>query len=142
MNVISLGTFDIGHTGHINLIKKCNLLAGIDGFVRIGLNTDEFIEQYKGKKPVMSYQERYNFIDALNLVDEIVPNSQPDGTIKDTLNDIDLIVVGSDWLRKDYLKQVGLTIDYLDENNIGLCYVTYTPNISTTEIKRRICQSA
>ena len=71
---------------------------------------------------------------------DIYPNNQDDGTIRDVLEVIKpkMIVVGSDWLRKDYLKQVGLTVDYLEENKIWLTYVDYDFSISTTEIKRRI----
>ena len=48
------------------------------------------------------------------------------------------IIIGSDWARKDYYKQMGFTQDWLDERDIGLIYVPYTDGISTTEIKRRI----
>lgn len=72
----------------------------------------------------------------------MVPNAQPDGTIKDVVDFVmpDIIVIGSDWMRKDYLKQIGLDPDYLDKNNISLAYVPYTWSISSTEIKRRICE--
>lgn len=140
MTVITLGTFDILHAGHINLLKKCRELSDR---VVVGLNSDEFIEKYKGKPPVMSYEERKEMIELTGLVDLVVSNSQPDGTIKTLLSNIqpDLIVIGSDWARKDYIGQLGVDWDYLDSKKIGICYVTYTSNISTTEIKKRISAS-
>ena len=137
MRVLTLGTFDTSHYGHIKFLKKCRAF----GEVWVGLNTDEFIEKYKGKKPIFSYQERSAFLKETDLVECVVPNSQPDGTIKDVIDFVipDIIVIGSDWMRKDYLKQIGLDPDYLDENNISLAYVPYTWSISSTEIKRRIC---
>ncbi len=58
MNVITLGTFDLFHLGHLKLLKRCRDFAGEHGVVTVGLNTDEFITRYKGKPPVMSYEER------------------------------------------------------------------------------------
>ena len=104
----------------------------------VGLNTDKFIEKYKGKRPIMSFQERFDFIDSLDLVDFVIPNDQANGNIKNTLGDIDMIVIATDWGRKDYLSQIGLTWDYLETHNISLCYTPYTKGISTTEIKKRI----
>jgi len=137
MNVITVGTFEILHYGHIKLFDRCLDLAG-DGLFTIGLNTDEFIEKYKGFKPVMNYGEREKALEYFS--DNIIANSQKSGGIKDILNDIDLIVIGSDWARKDYLSQIGLDWDWLDERGIGICYLNYTHGISTTEIKKRICK--
>lgn len=77
MKILSLGTFDMGHLGHINLFRRCRELALSDKVI-IGLNTDEFITKYKGKPPVMTYQERS--IMSMGLADEILPNDQPNGT--------------------------------------------------------------
>jgi cytidyltransferase-like protein len=139
MNVLTIGTFDILHYGHIELFKKCKQLSGDDKFV-VGLNTGDFIEKYKGKAPIMTYGERFKSIDVLGMCDLILPNDQKDGTCKDLILDskCKLIVIGSDWLRKDYLKQIGVEIEWLEKFGISLCYVPYTFNISTTELKNRI----
>lgn len=115
-------------------------MAGKDGEVIVGLNTDDFVAKFKGRKPIMSWEERKKTIESLGLVDKVVPNSQPDGTIKDVIEEVkpDMIVIGSDWARKDYLKQIGLDWDYLDKMGIWLCYVNYEWEISTTELKRRL----
>lgn len=138
-NVLSLGTFDILHRGHLKLFKKCREIAG-KGYVIIGLNTDEFIEKYKGKKPVMSYDERHTMIGETGMVDLVLPNGQEKGDAKDIIlkSDAKLIVIGSDWARKDYVGQLGIDWDWLDEHGIGICYVNYTAGISTTDLKRRI----
>jgi glycerol-3-phosphate cytidylyltransferase len=141
MNVITLGTFDCLHIGHIKLLQKCKQVAG-PGKVTVGLNSDQFILDYKGKTPIMNYKERMEVILQLKLVDSVMKNSQLYGDAKQIILDSksDLIVIGSDWGRKDYLKQLGLDWDWLDEHGIGLMYVNYTPGISTTEIKKRICE--
>jgi len=141
MRVISLGTFDMLHVGHIKLFKRCRELAGKDEVI-IGLNTDTFIHEYKGKLPIMSYDERKEIIELLDLVDKVIPNDQ---TIKGSSaiqtvieSGANLIVVGSDWAKKDYPGQLGTTWDELQELGISVCFVPYTANISTTEIKRRL----
>lgn len=144
MRVLTLGTFDILHYGHINLLNQVKRYAyggfSYDGGATVGLNTDGFVKRYRGTPPIMTYSERelaiHKSVTGLN----IVPNDQKDGTIRRVIEEArpTLIVVGSDWLEKDYLKQIGLTQDYLIERGISITFVPYTPGISSTEIKRRI----
>lgn len=113
------------------------------GEVYVSLNTDEFIERYKGKKPIMSYQERYDILTEFQSVEMVVPNwgeencSETIEQLHDAIS-IDIVAVGSDWARKDYYKQMGFTQDWLDERGISLIYIPYTKGISTTDLKRRL----
>lgn len=109
------------------------------GRVVVSLNTDEFIAAYKGRPPVMSYQERAAVLLGLSSVSDVVPNrGGADSTI--AIEDVnpDLIVIGSDWARRNYYEQMGFDQDWLDARGIGLCYVPYTKGISTTDIKSRL----
>ena len=128
-------TFDLFHAGHVQFLRKCSHY----GLVTVALNTDEFVEKFKGKKPKMSFAERYEVIRACKYVDEVIANISGEDS-KPTIEAVkpDVIVVGDDWKSKDYCKQMGFTQDWLDERNIGLIYVPYTKNISTTEIKKRL----
>ena len=129
------GTFDLPHKGHYRLLKR----AAEIGTVVVALNTDEFIEKYKGKPPILTYEERKEALLACRWVDEVVPNvGGTDSTISIEMVKPDYVLIGSDWARKDYYKQMGFSQDWLDERNIGLIYIPYTEGISTTEIKRRI----
>lgn len=140
MKIITLGTFDILHVGHINLLKKC---WEIGNEVIVGLNTDGFIKKYKGKPPVMTYKEREEALLSTNLVSRVIPNNQESGNARKIIKDsgAKIIVIGSDWARKEYISQIGVNWDWLDRQRIGICYVTYTHGISTTEIKRRILEN-
>lgn len=133
MSVLTIGTFDLPHYGHANIIKHCYEFSDD---VIVGLNTDEFVEQYKGEAPLMTYDERAKALRAFGEEFYIEPN---DGAGRELILDAqpDIIVVGSDWARKDYLKQIDMTQDELDELGIAICYVPYTPGISTTELKQR-----
>lgn len=133
------GTFDLYHSGHAAFLKRCSQIAGWnDGEVIVALNTDEFIEEYKGKPPVMSFQERKNTLLSVKYVDKVIPNyGGADSRIAIEAVMPDLIVVGSDWARKDYYTQMAFDQNWLDEREIGLCYIPYTKGISTTDIKGR-----
>ena len=129
------GTFDLFHAGHVELLRRCSEL----GAVTVSLNTDEFIEAYKGRKPVISYEERAKVLDACRYVDRVVPNiGGNDSRIAIDLVKPDLIVIGSDWARRDYHAQMSFTQEWLDDRGIGLCYIPYTRGISTTDIKTRM----
>lgn len=105
----------------------------------VSLNTDEFIQKYKGKAPVMTYKERAAVLLACKYVTAVVPNfAGADSRPSIELVHPDLIVIGSDWARRDYYKQMGFTQDWLDERGIGLAYIPYTAGISSTEIKQRM----
>jgi len=135
LKIYTGGTFDLLHAGHVELLRKCKEL----GEVTVALNTDDFIENYKGKPPVMTYQEREAVLLACRYVDRVIPNHGGlDSKPSILAVKPDLIVIGSDWAKKDYYKQMQFTTDWLDEHGIGLAYVPYSWGISSTEIKRRI----
>jgi glycerol-3-phosphate cytidylyltransferase-like family protein len=105
----------------------------------VALNTDEFIEQYKGKPPVLSFADRREVLLSCRFVERVVPNlGGTDSKPTILAVDPDLIVIGSDWARRDYYKQMGFTQDWLDQRGIGLAYIPYTQGISSTIIKERM----
>jgi glycerol-3-phosphate cytidylyltransferase len=130
------GTFDVFHYGHMNLLKKCNMISDK---VIVSLNTDSFIQEYKTKPPVCNDQERYDVISSCKYVDEVIWNSGGTDS-KPTILSVkpDVIAIGSDWARKDYHKQMDFTQDWLDKLNISLIYIPYTTGISSTNIKERL----
>lgn len=130
--VLTLGTMDLCHHGHVDFLKQCSLL----GEVTVGVNSDEFASTFK-EAPIMNQDERMYAIQQLGyatllntssgreLIDEVRPN---------------ILAVGSDWARRDYLKQIDVDQDWLDDRKIILAYIPYVQAmpISSTEIKRRI----
>lgn len=135
LRIYTGGTFSLLHRGHVELLKRCAEL----GSVTVSLNTDQFIADYKGKPPVLTYEERRDVLLACKYVDAVIPNfGGADSKPAIEFVDPDLIVIGSDWATKDYYKQMGFTQEWLDERGIGLCYLPYTRGISTTEITKRV----
>ncbi len=139
LRIYTGGTFDLFHAGHVNFLKRCHEIAGISGLVTVSLNTDEFIFEYKKKKPILSYQERYEVLASCKYVDFVVPNSGGADS-KPAIEEVrpDIIAIGSDWARRDYYKQMQFDQDWLDERNISLIYIPYTKGISSTLIKSKI----
>lgn len=130
------GTFDLVHSGHVAFLRKC---AQIADKVVVSLNTDEFIAEYKGKPPILTYEERKAVLEEFGCVDEVIANiGGADSTEAILKVKPDIIAIGSDWAKKDYYAQMKFTQDWLDVYNISLIYIPYTKGISTTEIKHRL----
>ncbi len=140
MNIVYTGgTFDLFHSGHVNLLKRCKEVAGPDGIVVASLNTDDFIWQFKNKRPICNEEERKEVLLACKYVDEVVMNvGGQDSRIAIDLVKPNYIVVGSDWAEKNYYAQMGFDQKWLDERGIGLVYVPYTKTISSSEIRKRM----
>lgn len=135
------GSFDLFHLGHIQLLAACRKMAGTDGRVIVSLNTDEFVERFKGKRPVMGYAEREAVLRACRYVDDVVENVGGEDS-KKTIKlhgPIDIIAIGSDWAPpRDYYAQMGFTAEYLTQMGITLVYVDRNTGMSSTAIKDRM----
>jgi glycerol-3-phosphate cytidylyltransferase len=130
------GTFDLLHFGHFSFLKKCKKISD---YLIVSLNTDDFIQRYKGQKPIMSYEERKTSLECSGMVDEIIPNiGGEDSKPSILLAKPNIIAIGDDWAHKDYFSQMKFTEEWLDQNDIVLVYLNYTKGISTSEIKTRI----
>ena len=129
------GTFDLYHKGHVDLLRRCYKF----GEVVVALNTDEFVREYKGLSPVNTYEEREAVLLGCRYVDSVIPNEFGQDS-KPTILKVkpDYIVVGSDWLKKDYLAQMSLTVEWLEEQAITLVYVPRVLKLSSTQIKERM----
>jgi cytidyltransferase-like protein len=138
MRVLTLGTFDPPHPGHVGLFAQCRRIAQ-GGEVVVAVNADQFILNYRGKAPLMTETDRAGVIAGFRDVDTVVINRQLLGQpmlIESVAPDC--IVIGQDWALKDYLGQLRITQGWLDDRNIQLCYVPRTGDWSSTEIKSAV----
>ncbi|PGV53331.1 glycerol-3-phosphate cytidylyltransferase [Bacillus sp. AFS037270] len=121
--VLTYGTFDLLHFGHINLLQRARELGD---HLTVALSTDEF-NAIKNKNAYHSYENRKAILKSIRYVDAVIPETEWDQKIRDVLiNDIDIFVMGDDWKGHfDFLKEY--------------CQVIYLPRtvgVSTTKIKR------
>lgn len=137
LKILTVGTFDTPHLGHYQLFKQIKELFP-RSYVVAGVNEDDFIERFKGKRPQFPYSKRSEMISLIDKVDEVLPNigGEDSKVLIEQVNP-DVIVVGSDWLRKDYLKQMQFTPEYLESRRITLVYIPRYIEMSSTMIKAR-----
>lgn len=123
--VLTYGTFDLLHWGHINILKRAKDLGD---YLVVALSTDEF-NALKHKQAFHSYENRKVILEAIRYVDEVIPENDWDQKISDVQNhDIDIFVMGDDWEGKfDFLN------DYCE-----VVYLPRTDGISTTQIKENL----
>ena len=110
--VITYGTFDLLHYGHINLLRKAKSLGD---YLIVGLSTDEFNNKDKNKECYFDYENRKSLLDAVRYVDLVIPEKNWEQKISDIQKyNVDLFVIGDDWEGKfDYLKDFGVEVVYL-----------------------------
>ncbi len=122
--VITYGTFDLLHYGHINLLRRARALGD---YLIVALSTDEFNRVQKNKVCYFSYEERRMLLESIRYVDLVIPEENWDQKRTDVhLYQVDTFVMGDDWTGKfDFLKDEGCEVVYLPR----------TPEISTTQIK-------
>ena len=120
--VITYGTFDLLHYGHINLLKRAKKLGD---YLIVALSTDEF-NQLKNKKCYFTFDQRKKLVESIRYVDLVIPEESWEQKTNDVREfRVDIFVMGDDWKGKfDYLKK------YCD-----VVYLSRTPEISTTMIK-------
>jgi glycerol-3-phosphate cytidylyltransferase len=123
--VITYGTFDLLHWGHINLLRRAKEMGD---YLVVAISTDEF-NAIKEKKSFHSYENRKMILEAIRYVDEVIPEDEWEQKISDVQDhDIDIFVMGDDWKGKfDFLK------DYCE-----VVYLPRTVGISTTKIKKEL----
>jgi glycerol-3-phosphate cytidylyltransferase len=123
--ILTYGTFDLLHYGHINLLKRAKEMGD---YLIVGLSTDEF-NAIKDKKSYYSFEQRKMILEAIRYVDKVIPENTWDQKIEDVKKyDIDVFVMGDDWKGKfDFLK------DYCE-----VVYLPRTVGISTTKVKKEL----
>ena len=124
--IITYGTFDLLHYGHINLLKRAKKLGD---YLIVALSTDEFNLQ-KDKKCYFPYDKRKMLLESIRYVDLVIPETCWEQKKKDMHEyHIDKFIMGDDWKGK---------FDFLKEEGVEVVYLSRTPEISTTKIKKDV----
>ena len=124
--IITYGTFDLMHYGHVNLFQRAKELGD---YLIVAISTDEFNWNKKQKKSYFSFEERKRLVEAIRYVDLVIPENSWEQKIEDIKEfKVDTFVIGDDWKGQfDFLK------DYCE-----VVYLPRTPEISTTQIKQNL----
>lgn len=124
--IITYGTFDLLHYGHINLLRRAKQQGD---YLIVGLSTDEFNWDSKQKKCFFDYEKRKHLLEAVRYVDLVIPENSWEQKVEDVkMYHVDTFVMGDDWQGKfDFLKE-----------HCEVVYLPRTPEVSTTQIKAEI----
>ena len=124
--VITYGTFDLLHYGHINLLRRAKEQGD---YLIVALSTDEFNWDEKQKKCYFSYEKRKQLLEAIRCVDLVIPEKNWEQKVSDVKEyHVDTFVMGDDWAGKfDFIQE---------ETDAEVVYLARTPEISTTQIKK------
>lgn len=128
--IITYGTFDLLHYGHINLLRRAKERGD---YLIVGLSTDDFNWDEKGKKTYFSYEKRKQLLEAVRYVDLVIPEENWEQKVSDVKEfRVSEFVMGDDWSGKfDFIK---------DQTTADVYYLPRTPEISTTQIKKDLEQ--
>lgn len=122
--VITYGTFDLLHYGHINILRNAKAFGD---YLIVGLSTDEFNLIEKNKICYFDYEKRKKLVEAIRYVDLVIPETCWEQKRYDIHEyHIDTFVMGDDWTGK---------FDFLKEEGAEVVYLPRTPEISSTQIK-------
>lgn len=123
--VITYGTFDLLHYGHINLLRRAKQYGD---YLIVALSTDDFNWNQKRKKCYFSFDKRKALLEAIRYVDLVIPEESWDQKVTDVREyHIDTFVMGDNWKGE---------FDFLQDEGVDVVYLPRTPEVSTTQIKR------
>lgn len=126
------GVFDMFHIGHLNILRKAKEKCD---YLIVGVSTDELCSSYKGKVPIIPFEERKAIVEAIKYVDEVCPQEDRDKFAAWQRIGFDVMFVGDDWKGKPLFAElekkfsdVGVTIEYFP----------YTKGTSSTILREKI----
>lgn len=126
------GVFDMFHIGHLNILRRAKEQCE---YLIVGVTTDEVVEEYKNKKPIIPFFERCAIVEAIKYVDKVVPQTTMDKLAAWETIRFDALFHGSDW------KGSSLYNEYEKEfNNVGVdvVFLPHTDGTSSTELSKKL----
>jgi len=135
--VITFGTFDLFHIGHLNILERASKLG--DKLI-VGISSDKLNNEKKQRKPIYTCEERMRIIKSLKCVDQVFCEEslelKPEYCKQYSAN---LMVIGDDW--KGKINHTGKTFDQQLDGICDVQYLERTPSISTTQLIEQISTS-
>jgi len=129
------GVFDLFHIGHLNILKRAKEMCD---YLIVGVSTDELVQRYKDKTPIIPYEERKAIVESIRYVDEVVPQINRDKITAYNEIKFDVMFVGDDWKNNSLFKK---TEEYLSNYNVKVIYFPYTTGTSSTLLKDKLTDS-
>lgn len=123
------GVYDMFHIGHLHLLKKAKNRCD---YLIVGISTDELVESYKNKTPIIPFEHRLEIVSALKFVDEVVAVTHRDKFQSFLDVGYDVLFVGDDWKDSDIFNTLEKK---LSVQNAKVEYFPYTKEVSSTKFR-------
>lgn len=125
------GVFDMFHIGHLNILKRAKEQCE---YLIVGVSTDETVESYKHKMPIIKFEDRCAIVEAIKYVDEVVPQTSMNKMEAYKKLKFDALFHGSDWQGSDMYNQI---IKEFAEVGVDVVFLPHTDGISSTLIREK-----
>ena len=126
------GVYDLFHIGHLNILKRAKEQCD---YLIVGVSTDEVVESYKGKRPVIPFSERIEIVKAIRYVDEVIPQTSMDKMEAWEKLPVDVLFHGSDWKGSDMYDEIEKK---LEEVGADLVFLPHTEGTSSTLLSDKL----
>ncbi len=126
------GVYDMFHVGHLNILRRAKEQCD---YLIVGVSTDENVQTYKHKKPVICYEQRKAIVEAIKYVDEVVPQENMDKFAAWEKYHFDVIFHGDDWKGSSMYDEIE---SKLASVGCDLVFLPHTDGVSTSEIYEKI----
>ena len=126
------GVFDMFHIGHLNIIKRAKEQCD---YLIVGVSTDELVQEYKNKKPIIPFYERCEIVKALEYVDKVVAQENRDKFWAWKKLNFDVMFVGDDWKGKSLFVEIE---EEFKKVGVDIVYFPYTKDTSSTILREKL----
>ena len=126
------GVFDMFHVGHLNILRRAKEQCD---YLIVGVSTDELVESYKNKKPIISFEQRSKIVEAIKYVDKVVAQETMDKLLSWEKYRFDVVFHGDDWKNSKMYDELEAK---LNEVGVDMVFLPHTNGISSTMIRGKM----
>ena len=126
------GVFDLFHIGHLNILRRAKEQCD---YLIVGVSTDECVQNYKHKTPVIPFEQRIAIVEAIQYVDQVVPQTSMDKMAAWEKLKFEALFHGSDWQNSEMYNQI---IQAFEKVGVDVVFLPHTEGVSSSEISKRI----
>lgn len=125
------GVFDMFHIGHLNILKRAKAMCD---YLIVGVSTDEVVQEYKHKKPVIPFEDRLAIVEAIKYVDKAISQTTMDKMVAYKELHFDALFHGSDWKDSTMYDEIEKTFSAI---GVDVVFLPHTDGISSTLIREK-----
>ena len=126
------GVYDMFHIGHLNVLKNAKALCD---YLIVAVSTDELVQEYKHKTPIIPFENRKSIVEAIKYVDKVVPQTNMDKKQAAIDNNINVMFVGDDWKGTEKWNRIEKELSTIGADGVKVVYLPHTDGISSSMLR-------